>query len=134
MSAEGAFQAALAAALRTAIGDRLNGVFEGPAVKATAPYAELGELLSTDWSTKDAEGRELRSLVQMRDRADTAVRLFALAGEADVAIREIAPALGGWRIVSIVLVRSRIVQSGVGQWTALIEHRARLLRDTSMGE
>lgn len=134
MSAESLFQAALAAALHDAIGDRLNGVFEGPATKATAPYAELGELLSTDWSTKDAEGRELRSLVQLRDRAETAVRLHGLAGDADAAIRAIAVAGSGWRIASIVLVRSRIVQSGVGQWTALIEHRARLLREPTMGE
>lgn len=129
MSVEGAFQSALVAALRAAIGDRINGVFEGPAVRATAPYAEIGELLSIDWSTKDAEGRELRSLVQLRDRDETAVRLQGLACDADAAIRALDPALDGWRIASVMLVRNRIVRSGVGQWTALIEHRARVLAD-----
>lgn len=129
MSAEAAFQAALVAALRAAIGERLNGVFEGPAVKATPPYVEIGELLSIDWSTKDVEGRELRSLIQMRDRAETAVGLLALACDADAAIRAMAPTLDGWRIASVALVRNRIVRSGVGQWTALIEHRARVLAD-----
>ncbi|MBA3878928.1 MAG: hypothetical protein C0500_04345 [Sphingobium sp.] len=129
MSAEAVFQAALTDALTSAIGDRLNGVFEGPAVKATAPYAEIGELLSIDWSTKDAEGRELRSLIQLRDRAETAVRLQGLACDADAAIRGMAPALDGWQIASVVLVRNRIVRSGVGQWTALIEHRVRVLAE-----
>ena len=129
MSAEAAFQAALVAALRAAIGDRVNGIFEGPAVKATPPYAEIGELLSIDWSTKDVEGRELRSLIKMRDRAESAVGLQALACDADAAIRAIDPALDGWRIASVTLVRSRIMRSGVGQWVALIEHRARLLAD-----
>ncbi|MBX9860403.1 MAG: DUF3168 domain-containing protein [Sphingomonas sp.] len=129
MSAEAAFQAALVATLRAAVGDRLNGVFEGPAVKATPPYAEIGELLSIDWSTKDAEGRELRSLIQMRDRAETAVGLQALACDADAAIRAMAPALDGWRIASLALVRNRIVRANVGQWVALIEHRARVLAD-----
>ena len=129
MSAEAVFQAALTKALTNAIGDRLNGVFDGPAVKATAPYAEIGELLSIDWSTKDTEGRELRSLIQLRDLAETAVRLLALSDDADVAIRSIDPVLDGWRIASIALVRNRIVRSGVGQWTALIERRVRVLAD-----
>ena len=129
MSAEAVFQAAMIAALDAAVGARLNGIFDGPAVKATPPYAEVGELLSIDWSTKDAEGRELRSLIQLRDRAETAVRLLALACDADAAIRGMAPALDGWRIASVALVRNRIVRSGVGQWTALIEHRARVLAE-----
>jgi len=129
MSAEAVFQAALVAALDAAIGARLNGIFDGPAAKATPPYAEIGELLSIDWSTKDTEGRELRRLIQLRDRAETAVQLQALACDADAAIRGMAPALNGWRIASIVLVRNRIVRSGVGQWTALIEHRVRVLAD-----
>lgn len=115
------------AGLADRLGARLNGIYEGPAVKATAPYAEIGELASIDWSTKDTEGRELRSLVQLRDRGESAARLHTLARDADAAIRALDPVLPGWRIVSLVLVRNRIVRSGVGQWSALIEHRARLL-------
>lgn len=129
MSAESVFHASLIAALRRAPDLALNGVFEGPAPKASAPYAEIGELLSIDWSTKDRIGRELRSLVQLRDRADTATPVHARAAAVDAAVRAIGPALNGWRIASLVLVRSRIVRGGVGEWTALIEHRARLLAD-----
>ncbi len=129
MSAEAVFQAAIIGALGTALGPQLNGIYEGPAVKATAPYAEIGELASIDWSTKDTEGRELRSLVQVRDQGESPARLQTLARAADMAIRAIGPALAGWRIVSLVLVRNRIVRSGVGQWGALIEHRARLFAE-----
>lgn len=129
MSAEVIFQAAIIGALGNALGARLNGIYEGPAVKATAPYAEIGELASIDWSTKDTEGRELRSLVQVRDRGESAARLQTLARDADAAIRALDPVLTGWRIISLVLVRNRIVRSGVGQWSALIEHRVRMLAE-----
>lgn len=129
MSAEAEFHRAMIAAIRHAPGLALGGVFEGPAPKATPPYAEIGELLSTDWSTKDRIGRELRSLIQLRERAETAVPVHTRAAAIDTAIRAIDPALTGWRIASLVLVRSRIVRGGVGEWTALIEHRARLLAD-----
>lgn len=129
MSAAALFGDALAAAIDAALGERLNGVFAGPAPKASAPYAEMGELIATDWSTKDRDGYELRSLVLIRDRGETPARVQALADAADAAIRSIDPALAGWRIASIALVRLRIVREGVGGWAALIEHRARLLAD-----
>lgn len=129
MSAAALFGDALAAAVERALGDRLNGVFAGPAPKASAPYAEIGELIAADWSTKDRDGYELRSLVLIRDRGDTPARVQALADAADAAIRAIDPALAGWRIGGIALVRLRIAAEGVGGWTAMIEHRARLLAD-----
>lgn len=130
MSAERLFQAALAAALSDALGERLNAVLIGPAATATgpatAPYAELGELLSADWSTKDALGRELRSLVTIRDTGDAPARLHDLADDAAAAIAAISPALPPWHIASLVLVRQRLMRERTG-WAALIEHRARLL-------
>lgn len=127
MSAEQLFHAALADALERQLGDRLNGVHAGPAVQASAPYAELGELISADWSTKDATGRELRSLVLIRDRGDTPLRLHGLAEDAVDAILGIGPDLPPWRIASLILLRQRLVRERDGGWTALIEHRARLL-------
>ena len=129
MSAESVFHAAMLAALRAApdLAAGLNGVFEGPPVKASEPYAQLGELLATDWSTKDALGRELLSAVIIRDKAESPARVQALAGAADAAIRAIASDLEGFRIASLVLVRSRLIRAVPGGWTAIVEHRARLI-------
>lgn len=128
MSAEGALAAAVAAALREA-GDLagLNGVFAGPPVKATPPYAEIGEVLGIDWSVKDRAGRELRVSVTLRDAAETAARVQALSAAAGAAIEALPRAIDGWRIASVVLARSRFAGSAPGQWTALLDYRVRML-------
>ena len=76
MSAESVVQAAVLAAVRGVAG--LNGVYLGPPVKATVPFAELGDLLSGDWSVKDRAGRELRLIVTVRDAGDSPARAQAL--------------------------------------------------------
>jgi len=131
MSADNELHLAIRAALLAApsLAGAINGVFEGTPVKASPPYAELGEMLATDWGTKDSAGRELRTSLIIRDRAERPLRLHALAVAAEDAIAALAPALSGWRIISIALIRSRIVRDGPGQWVALIEHRFRLLAE-----
>jgi hypothetical protein len=125
MTAEQAWQAALVDMLRSM--DGLNGVYEGPPVKASEPWAELGELLSFDWSTKDMAGRELRSTVFVRDRAEGPARLHTLAAAVDAAAQAVPRDLEGWRIASLTLIRNRIMRDRPGGWTAMVEHRVRLL-------
>ena len=125
MSAEAVVQAALLAALKGLAG--LNGVFEGPPVKAAPPYAEIGETLSGDWSVKDRDGRELRLAVTIRDAAETPARVQALAGAAGAAIEALPRDLGGWRIASLMFVRMRLLRPAPGRWSAVIEYRVRML-------
>jgi hypothetical protein len=125
MSAESVVQAAALAALRDVAG--LNGVYLSPPVKATAPYAELGDVLSIDWGVKDRAGRELRLAVTIRDAGETPARAQALAEAARAAIEGLPRDLDGWRVASIALVRSRVGGGPVGRWTALVEYRVRVL-------
>lgn len=133
MSAAALFHTAMLAALRgdPAFGGALNGVFEGPALKATAPYAELGELLVSDWGAKELPGYELRPAIFIRDRTEGPARLHALASAADAAMAaipaDLADDLGNWRIVSLAPLRSRIIRDGPGAWVAIVEHRVRIL-------
>lgn len=130
MSAAALFHATMLAALRDdpAFGGALNGVFEGPAVKATAPYAELGELLVSDWGAKGLAGYELRPAIFIRDRAEGPARLHALASAADAAMAAIPAEMGAWRIVNLAPLRSRIIRDGPGAWVAIVEHRVRILQ------
>lgn len=134
MSAAALFHTAILAALRSdpGFGGALNGVFEGPAVKATAPYAELGELLVSDWGAKGLAGYELRPAIFIRDRAEGPARLHALAAAADAVMAaipaDLADDLGVWRIVSLAPLRSRIIRDGPGAWVAIVEHRVRILQ------
>lgn len=133
MSAQQLLHDALLAALSAApaVGGALNGVYAGPPAKATTPYAELGDMIMTDWSTKDAAGRELVSAVIIRDRAETPVRAQLLADATDTVVQGLPRVLGAWRIASLVLVRSRVLRTNAGGWTAIIEHRVRMLHQGS---
>jgi hypothetical protein len=125
MSAESVVQAAVLAALRGVAG--LNGVYLGPPVKATVPFAELGDLLGGDWSVKDRMGRELRLLVTVRDAGERPARVQALAEAVGAAIEAVPRDLAGWRVASVVLVRSRLSGATGGRWNASVEYRVRVL-------
>ena len=127
MSAESVLAEAVLAGVRDALGDQVNGVFDGPAVKATAPWIELGPLVAIDWSTKDAAGREVRLVLTVRDRAERPARTHALAAAAGEAVEDVPRDLDGWRVASCVFVRTRVIGDRPGEWSASVEYQIRLL-------
>jgi hypothetical protein len=129
MSAASELQAALVAALAGADGIEgvASGVFDGPPARAAFPYIVIGDGLSSDWSHKSGRGREHRLAVTVWDEAGRAARLHALVGEIEVAIEAMGAALPTNRIVSRVLVRSRIVRAVGGPWAGSVEYRVRTL-------
>lgn len=122
-----------AAAVRASVLARLrgvggvNGVWEGAGVSATVPFVLLGDVVASDWSTKDRAGRELRVAVTVRDRGDSPARAGTLAAAVEAAVAGLPRALDGWRVASVVLIRSSVVASGKGAWAALVDHRVRVL-------
>lgn len=131
MSPQEAITAALHTALTAtgALSTPVNGVFDAPPSRAVRPYLLVDEAMLNDWSTKDQDGREVRTSVLVRDSGATRQRVRALAADAEAAIAAMPAALGGgWRIVSRVLVRTRVVDEGANGVTAVVEHRVRMLR------
>jgi hypothetical protein len=129
MSAERALQAAVLQAMRgnAVLAAGSNDVFEGPAVRASTPFVELGELLSVDWSVKDRTGREVRLSITVRDAGDTPARLNALVDAASVAIEALPRDLPGWRIAGVMFVRRRSLRGPPGSWAATIDYRVRMM-------
>lgn len=126
MSAREVLQAGLCDALTAALDD--VAVFDAPPVRMAMPYALVEEPVLADWSTKDLAGREGRVAVVIQDRAERPVRLRALAATAEDAVEAMNGELGeGWRIVTLGLVRSRIMRRAEG-WMATSEFRVRMLR------
>lgn len=125
--AEQALVAALYETLETheALAGRLNGVFATPPGRATPPYALLGEMIVTDWSTKTEEGREIRFLVTLFEEPERADRLAELMAEAETAIEAMPRDPAGWRIASLVFQRGRVLREQ--PWRAVLEYRARML-------
>ncbi|WP_294191435.1 DUF3168 domain-containing protein [uncultured Sphingomonas sp.] len=125
VSAAAAVRAGVLARLR-GVGE-VNGVWEGAGVSAAAPFVLLGDVVASDWSTKDAMGRELRIAVTVRDRGDSPARAGELAAVVEAAVAGLPRELDGWRVASVVLLRSSVVASGKGQWAAMVDHRVRVL-------
>lgn len=120
---------AIVAALRAhpAVADGVTSVFASPPVRSATPYALVAEAVVADWSTKDAAGIEARVAVELHDAREDGAVVRALAGAARESMEAMAGDLGGgWRIVSRLFVRQRIVRAK-GEWVASVEFRVRVL-------
>ena len=122
MSAGGALQASLAAMLGGI--DGLTGVFDGPPARSPFPYVVIDAGTESDWSHKSGAGREVSVAITVWDEQPARLHSFADAVEAGV--ETLAPP-AGWELVTLRLVRRRMVRDVAGPWAAAIDYRARLL-------
>jgi hypothetical protein len=122
VSAGGALQTAVAAALNGVGG--LTGVFDGPPARAAYPYAALDATTESDWSHKSGVGREVMVAITIWD--DEPVRLHSLADWVEAAMGSLGP-VDGWQLVTMQLVRRRVVRDVAGPWAAAVDFRARML-------
>lgn len=129
MNAEGDIRAAVIALLQgdAGLGAQVNRVHDGTPVKASPPTLIVGECSGVDWGTKDKAGRELRLALTIEDDLETPARISGIMPLADAAVRGLPSTVAGWRIGSLVLMRSRLLRSGAGRWSALLEYRIRVL-------
>ena len=122
MSAGGALQTAIATALSGVGG--LTGVFDGPPARAAYPYVALDATTESDWSHKSGAGRQVMVAVTLWD--DEPTWLHQIADWIEVAMGSLAP-VAGWQLVTMQLVRRRIMRDVAGPWAAAIDFRARML-------
>jgi Protein of unknown function (DUF3168) len=122
-------QTALVAALEThpALAVALSGVYDGPEPRAAFPYISVTDGLVSDWSTKTAIGRELRMALTVWDDGEEATRLHDLIGHVEDAVAALPRDLPGWRVVSVLFLRSLVARDAAGPWAGLVEYRLRVL-------
>ena len=106
---------------------QLLGIYDGPPPRSAYPYVAITDGLATDWSTKTNQGREVRLAHTVWDDGESATRLADLMCHVDDAVLAIPRDLPGWRIASLVFLRSIVVRDAAGPWAGLVEHRVRLL-------
>ena len=123
--ANGALIAAAMAALQDVGG--LTGSHEVMPLQATPPYATVAAGLEADWSHKSGMGREVRLALTLIDQGERPTRLRGLAAEVAEAIEGMVPELDGWRLVTLVFLRSMIVARSAGHWALTLDYRARML-------
>ena len=122
MSAGGDLQSAIAAALNDVEG--LSGVFDGPPARASYPYAAIDATTESDWSHKSGGGREVLVAITVWD--DQPVRLHELADAVESDLTNLS-AFADWQVVTMQLVRRRVLRDVAGPWAAAIDFRARML-------
>jgi Protein of unknown function (DUF3168) len=103
------------------------GVYDGPEPRLAFPYITITDGLVADWSTKTTLGRELRIALTVWDDGEEASRLHDLMGHVEDAVAAMPRDLPGWRVASIVFLRSLVVRDAAGPWAGLVEYRLRLL-------
>lgn len=122
MSAGGALQTAIATALNGL--ESFTGVFDGPPARASYPYAALDATTETDWSHKSCNGREVMVAITLWD--DQPVRLHELADLVESSLQSL-PVIQDWQLVTMRLMRRRVLRDVAGPWAAAIDFRARML-------
>ena len=124
-----ALQAAAVAALSAhpVLAAQLTGIYDGPPPRAAFPYIAVTDGVTSDWGTKTKQGREIRLAFTVWDDGEAATRLTNLMGHVDDALLAIPRDLPGWRIASLVFLRSMVLRDPAGPWAGLVEHRVRLL-------
>jgi hypothetical protein len=129
--AAAALAAAVTAALRDVAG--LSGVFDASPIQAGDAHAEVEMGPETDWGHKSGAGAELRFAVVIRCAGERPDRVRALSSAARAAVEAIGPMLGSWRLISLAMMRARVVPAARREerpgWTGAIDYRARLLRE-----
>jgi hypothetical protein len=122
-----ALQAAAVSALAAI--DGIGRVYDAPPLQAVVPHALVTIDGEADWGHKSGEGREVRLAATIRDKGERPLRLRRLVAEAETALAALPNAMQPWRLVTMRLIRSRIVAVPREGWAAVIEYRARMLRD-----
>ena len=131
MSAEVTVRAAVVAVLGedAELMGGLNGLFDGQPVRASVPYAVVGECLANDWGAKNLDGRELRLTISLHDAGETPGRLAVLLERIGGVMEGLEDA-EGWRIVGVRLIRSRVVKGREKDaWQAVVDYRVRVVRE-----
>jgi len=122
MSAGGTLQSAIASALAGIT--ELTGVYDGPPARAAYPYVALDATTESDWGHKSGNGREVLIAITLWD--DEPVRLHAITDLVEANLQALT-STPGWQLVTMRLVRRRVLRDVAGPWAAAIDFRARML-------
>jgi Protein of unknown function (DUF3168) len=116
-----AVQAALVVLL-----DGIAPVYDGVPPRAPFPYIVISDSPVTDWSTKTEKGREIRLALTLWDDGEVAENLRTLMIAVETAMEGFPRNLPGWRVASLIFLRSLVSRTPGEPSAALLEYRVRI--------
>jgi hypothetical protein len=117
---------AVQAALITLLAD-VAPVYDGAPPRAAFPYIMISDSPVSDWSTKTEQGREIRLALTIWDDGEVGESLRTLMIAVEAAMDAFPRNLPGWRVASLVFLRSLVSREPGAPSAALIEHRVRMI-------
>jgi hypothetical protein len=104
----------------------INAIEEEAPLTATPPWLGIAASASTDWGTKDRQGREVRVALELESRTDLTAADAALLGAIERRVLDLPPFHPGFELASIRFLRSRSEARADNRRAALLEYRFRL--------
>lgn len=104
----------------------INAVEEEAPLRAAPPWLGIAASASTDWSTKDRRGREIRIALELHHRGDDPAADGALVRALDRRIESLPQDQGSFRLVSTLFLRARAEKRPRNLRAVLLEYRFRL--------
>lgn len=126
---ENQLRAALIAWLRgdPALTAQLNAVEEESPLTATVPWLGIAASASTDWSTKDMVGREIRVAFELQTHGDGVAQDMALVEMVEGRLAALPRDHGSFMLVTTQFLRARAERRVRNLRSVLLEYRFRIL-------
>lgn len=110
-----------------ALSAQLNAVVEEAPSRTALPWLAVAASASTDWSAKDAAGREVRIALELHCRGDRSDAAAQLTAAIENRIAALPGDQAGYQIVTAQFLRARAEQRGANTRVILLEYRFRLI-------
>ena len=105
----------------------LNAVEEEAPLRTGPPWLGIVASASTDWSTKDRAGREIRIALELHTRGDDSGADGTLVKAIDQRIESLPRIQGAFEIASSRFLRARAERRAKNLRAVLMEYRFRLM-------
>lgn len=109
------------------IAPQLCTITEEAPARASLPWLAIVASAGADWSHKTGEGREIRLALELQTRGDEPATANALVQQIENRVAAMPADQQGFRVASILFLRSRVEQRGGTTRAVLLEYRFRLL-------
>ncbi len=106
---------------------RLNAIEEESPLSVSPPWLGIAASASTDWSTKDRKGREVRVALELLSRGDEPGTDADLVETIEDRITAMPAGQDGFELVNVHFLRARAQRRSNNLRAILIEYRFRIL-------